>query len=112
MNERGTALIEMLVLAFAVALVVIPAFTAVGRIMEARVAVDDAAHDVGVWVARHGAAHPGTHDDVEVDVQRTPDSVEVTAVRRVDLAGIGSATVGMTIRSTVRVPVSPYRSGR
>jgi len=110
-NERGTALIEMLVLSFALALVVIPSFAAVARIVDARVAVDDVAHDVAVWEARHGARYPGA-DGIEVQVRRTRDAVAVIAAKRVDIIGIGSTGLGITVRSAVEVPVSPYRSDR
>ncbi len=107
--ERGTALIEILVIGFAVALAVLPVLSVVARLADGHATVHAVARDGAVWVARHGSEPPPV-DSVEVSLREEADGIEVVAESNIALIGVGGVTVTRLVRSTVRVPVSPYRS--
>ncbi len=102
-------MLEMIVIGFAVVLMAIPVIGTVARMTEAHADVHSAARDGAVWVARHGGEPPQV-DGIIVSVAETWDEVQVVATREVDLIGVLGATVARTVRSTVTVPVSAYRS--
>lgn len=110
-RERGTALLEVIVIGFAVALMVLPVISMVARLTEASAVVHGAARDSAVWVTRHGS-DPPTADGVGVRVLERAGVVEVVATREVELIGVGGASFNWTVQSRVEVPVSLYRSRR
>ncbi len=110
MNEqRGTALLEIIVVGFAVVMMVLPVVSTVARLTEANATVHATARDTAVWVARHGADPPAV-EGVGISVFTSGRSVEVVATQEVVLVGVGGATISRTVRSRVIVPVSQYRS--
>ncbi len=107
--QRGTALIEIIVVGFAVLLLVLPVISTVAELAEARATVHSAARDGAVWVARHGGEPPPV-DGIALSFTESRTAVEVVARREVTLIGVGGATVTRTVMSRVEVPVSSYRS--
>ncbi len=110
-SQRGTALIETVVVGFAIVLMALPAFSTVARLSEAQSMVHGAARDSAVWVARHGGPPPRV-EGVDVSVVEGLDQVEVTATQNVALIGVGGAVLSRTVRSRVEVALSDYRSSR
>ena len=108
-RERGTAMIEIVVVGFAVLLMVLPVIGTVARLTEVRSNVHAAARDGAVWVARHGGQPPEV-DGISISIVESNNSLQVVATREVDLIGVGGATIAQTVRATVTVPVSTYRS--
>lgn len=94
---------------FAVVLMVLPAISTVAKLAEANAVVHAAARDGAVWVARHGGDPPPV-DGVTLSIVETSDGVEVVATQNVGLIGVGGATIARTVRSTVSVTMSDYRS--
>jgi hypothetical protein len=110
-NERGTALLEVIVVGFAVILMVLPVISTVAKLTEATTTVHAAARDGAVWVARHGG-EPPVVDGIVVSIVESGNEVEVVAAKEVTLIGVAGATVVRTVRSRVTVPISEYRSTR
>lgn len=108
-RQRGTALIEIIIVGFAVLLMVLPVISMVARFTEANAIVHAAARDGAVWVARHGGEPPAV-DGVAISVLESHGEVEVTAVQDVSLIGVGGTSIVRTVQSTVEVSVSEYRS--
>lgn len=108
-RETGSAMLEMVVIGFAVVLMMLPVMLTVAKLTEASASVNGAARDSAVWIARHGGAPPEV-EGVDVLVTDHGDAVEVSAVREVQLVGVGGASVSTTVRSRVVVSVSRYRS--
>jgi len=108
-KQRGTALLEVIVVGFAVILMVLPVIGTVAKLSEATATVHAAARDGAVWVARHGGEPPPA-DGIVVTVTEHNGEVVVAASHEVSLIGIGGTTVQRTVRSTVEVMVSDYRS--
>lgn len=108
-RQRGTALLEIIVLGFAVVLMVLPVLSMAARLTEANAVVHAAARDTAVWVARHGSLPPDI-EGIDVQVVDRGDTIEVVATRVVDLMGVGGTTVTRTVRSTIEVSVGLYRS--
>jgi hypothetical protein len=102
-------MIEIVVVGFAVLLMVLPAIGTIARMTEARSNVHAAARDGAVWVARHGGEPPDV-DGIHVSVVESSGSVQVVATREVDLVDVLGASIARTVRATVTVPVSTYRS--
>lgn len=102
-------MLEVIVVGFAVVVMVLPVIGTVARMTEAQADVHSAARDGAVWVARHGGQPPAV-DGIVISVAVTSKDVQVVATREVDLMGVLGTTVGRTVRSTVTVPVSIYRS--
>lgn len=111
-NERGTALLEMVVLGFAIVALALPLFLAVGVLSEARARADAAASDAARWVARHGGLPPEDWVDVEVTIVQTADVVTVRASTAVQMLGVEFTTVTASVEVSRSAWVSPYRSGR
>ncbi|MEN8238195.1 MAG: hypothetical protein ABFR53_03220 [Actinomycetota bacterium] len=110
--ERGTALLEMIVLGFAVILVVLPVLTTIARVIDANAAVTTAARDSASWVARHGTQWQGGSEGVSVETAVDAGVASATARARVTLIGVGGIEIGREVVATFDVPVSPYRSDR
>ncbi len=108
-REKGTALLEMIVIGFGTVVVLIPVLLAVVRLGEASDVVGYEARTAAEWVARHGTTPP---DPAESEVFVTVEGGLVTAVASmdVDLLGLGDVSVTTEVRSTVAVPIGPYRS--
>ena len=109
MRERGTALVEILVVGFAVVLIVLPVLSTIARLTEANATVHAAARDGAVWVARHGDEPPGV-EGIMLSIVEADGEVEVVASLEVTLVGVGGTAIGRTVRSRVAVPVGAYRS--
>lgn len=110
-DERGTALLEVIVLGFAVVMLVLPIIMTVARITEAQSLVHSAARDGALWVARHGGDPPAV-DGIELHTVAGSNVIEVVATDEVDLIGVGGTTLARTVSATVEVPISAYRSRR
>lgn len=108
-GQRGLALLEIIVVGFAVVLMVLPVVSMAARLTEANAIVHTTARDAAVWVARHGR-EPPRHDGVAVRIVDRDGVIEVVATREVELIAVGGARVTRTVHSRVEVPVSPYRS--
>jgi hypothetical protein len=110
-RQRGTALLEIIVVGFAVVLMVLPVVSTVARLTDANATVHATARDAAVWVARHGADPPAV-EGVEISVFTSEGSVEVVAIQEVVLIGLGGSTISRAVQSRVTVAVSQYRSSR
>jgi hypothetical protein len=102
-------MLEIVVVGFAVVLMVIPVIGTIARMTEAHANVHSAARDGAVWVARHGGEPPEV-EGIAVSVAETSGEVQVVAMGEVDIIGVLGATVARTVRASVTVPVSAYRS--
>ena len=111
-DERGTALIEMLVLGFAVVLIVLPVLVTVARIIDANAVVSSAARDSATWLARHGTIRPVTGEGVAVETSATSDIAHATARATVTLVAVGGMKIERQVVASYDAPVSPYRSDR
>lgn len=111
-DEGGIALIEMIVMGFAVMLVVLPVLTTVARVIDANAAVTTVARDSASWVARHGTQWQGGHDRVSVQTSVDGGVATATATATVTLIGVGGLEVNREVVATFEVPLSPYRSDR
>jgi len=111
-DERGTVLLEMIVLGFAVVLVVLPVLATVARVIDANAAVATAARDSASWVARHGTEWEGGSDRVSVSTSVDGGVATATATATVTLIGVGGFEIDRKVVATFKVPVSPYRSDR
>lgn len=108
-RESGIALLEILVLGFAVLLMVIPILSTAARLTEANGDVHAAARDSALWVTRHGSPPPYA-EGVDVHVIKSAGVVEVVATREVEVIGVGGTSLTWTVQSTVEVPISAFRS--
>lgn len=110
-GERGTSLLEIVILGFAVVALVLPIVLAVGRLSEASTIAGDEARGVATWVARHGTSPANDHQsDISIDV--SGGVVHVSASIEVELVSVGGAGVATTVTSNFSMPISPYRSDR
>lgn len=117
MTERGSALLEVLVIGFAVVVMVGQALIAIGRIESAGNAVAETAQKAALQAARHGdatTAHevatallPGA----EVSVKEGPTTISVEVTLEVSLLGPEGFPVRRTVRASAEAERSPYRSG-
>ena len=108
-HQRGIAVIEIIVVGFAVVLLVLPVISTVARLTEANATVNAAARDGAMWVARHGGEPPQV-DGIALSIVEGADAVEVVATQDITLVGVGGATIARTVRSRVIVPVGVHRS--
>jgi hypothetical protein len=108
-KQRGIALLEVIVIGFAIVLMVLPVISMVAKLTEATAVVHGAARDGAVWVARHGGEPPPI-DGVVISIDRLHSEIEVTASRDVALIDFGGTTIVRTVRSRIAVKVSEYRS--
>lgn len=108
-KEKGTALLEIIVVGFAVLLLVLPVIATVARLTEANATVNAAARDGAVWIARHGGEPPQV-DGVVLSIVDSSAAIEVVATKEVSLIGVGGTTIARTLRSRVTVPVGDFRS--
>jgi len=111
-SERGTAILEVIVLGFAVVLIVLPVLTTVARVIDANAAVTSSARDSASWVARHGTQWQGSSDLVAVETSVEGGVATATARASVTLIGVGGLEVTRDVTAIFEVPVSPYRSDR
>ncbi len=111
-SERGTVVIEMIVLGFATLLVVLPTLMTVARIVDANAVVAAEARDAASWVARHGSERGVQREGVRVEVSVGAGVVQATARATVTLVAIGGAKVDREVVATFEAPISPYRSNR
>ncbi len=111
-RERGTVLIEMMVLGFAVVLVVLPVLITVARVIDANAVVSSAARDSASWLARHGTEWPHDRDGVSVVSSVDGGVASATARATVTLIGVGGIEIDREVVASYEVPLSPYRSDR
>ena len=111
-NEHGTALLEMIVLGFAVVGMALPLFLSVAALADARTRADVAATDAALWVARHGSLPDEQVDGVDLIVEESDDVVSVRATTTVEVLGFEFTSVSASVGVDRRAWVSPYRSGR
>jgi hypothetical protein len=110
-DDRGTALIETVVLGFAILSLVLPTVLMTARMSEASSVALEEARGVATWVARHGTPPDQDHrSNITIDV--IDGVVHVSASIEVDLVSIGGADLGTIVTSSFAMPISPYRSGR
>jgi hypothetical protein len=110
-DDRGTSLIEMVVLGFAILSIVLPTVLMTARMSEASSVALEEARGVATWVARHGTPPDQEHRaDITIDV--IDGVVHVSASIGVELVSIGGADLGTTVTSRFAMPISPYRSDR
>jgi hypothetical protein len=110
-DDRGTSLIEIVVLGFAILSLVLPTVLMTARMSEASSVVLEEARGVATWVARHGAPPDQDHrSDIAIDV--IDGVVHVSASIEVELVSIGGRGLGTTVTSNFAMPISPYRSNR
>ncbi|MEA2057315.1 MAG: hypothetical protein U9O63_01215 [Actinomycetota bacterium] len=115
-RERGSSLIETLVIGFAVVLVVGQALVTLGRLDSAATRADEAAQTAAAWAARHGDtddalrlardAAPGA----EVSAVRHGDEIAVVVTISVPLVGPTGTPLTRTVHGRAVARVSPYRS--
>ena len=110
-HERGTALIEVAVVGFAVVAMVLPALLAVLHLSQAETRVATAATDTATWIARHGFV-PDAEDGLDVEVRMDSDAVVVRVRAPVRMLGVRLTTVEATVERSMNVAISPYRSNR
>lgn len=111
-RERGTALIEILVIGFAVVMVVIPALLGVARLNEARLVAQTTASDTASWIARHGRVPSTERPDVAIRVVEADEIVVVHSSIDVQVISVGGVGVTLSVDARASAPVSPYRSDR
>lgn len=111
MNDRGTALIEMLIAGFLAVMVMLPTVHAVVELSDARARASAAAIDEAVWFARHGASREWQGDG-RTSMVVDGDIVEVTVSVDVPVVSVGGARVTMTVTERATAAISPYRSSR
>lgn len=111
-GERGIAILEMVVLGFAVVALAIPLFLSVAALTDARARVDVSATDAALWVARHDTMPPDRWSDVEISIVQSGDVVTVRATTSVQILGVDFTSVTATVGVDKAAWVSPYRSGR
>jgi len=111
-DERGTALLEMVVLGFAVVALAVPLFLSVAAFSDARARADLTATDAALWIARHGTMPPEEWNDVDLTVEQAGDVVAVRATTTVQMLGVEFASVSATVGIDRTAWMSPYRSGR
>ena len=109
--DRGSSLIETLVIGFVVMLVTLPVLLTVVRMAEASDRANAEARAVASWVARHGEI-PHRDADGVLTVEVVDGVVHVSSAVRIDVVAVGGGRVGATITGHASAPISPYRSDR
>ena len=115
-DDRGTVLLEMVVLGFATLLLVLPALITIARIVDASAAVEGQARASATWTARHGRAPDdarSTGGSPRIDVQLVVGETSVTATARstLTLVSVGGLSIDRSVVAVFEAPISPYRSG-
>ena len=117
MMDRGSALLEVLVIGFAVVAIVGQALIAVGRLEAAGNAVAETAQQAALHAARHGDATTAREvaqallPEARVSVEEGPTSISVEVTLEVSLLGPEGFPVQRTLRGRAEAARSPYRSG-
>lgn len=111
-GQRGTALIEIILLGFAIVALAIPTILSVSALAAAKGEAQTAAIDAAAWYARHGSLPDRSNDEIDLTLTTTDNDIVVHAVVEVTILGIGGARVVMSLGGTAKAPVSPYRSDR
>jgi hypothetical protein len=107
--ERGTSMIETIVVGFTVVLATLPILLTVVRMSEASDVANSEARAIATWVARHGVV-PDSDRVGDVSVSIENGSVAVESTVRVQLIGVGGSSVGTSVSASFVMPISPYRS--
>jgi hypothetical protein len=111
-GQRGTALIEIILLGFAIAALAIPTILTASALATAKGEAQSIAIDAAAWYARHGTLLDRSGDAVDLTVVEGPDIIIARAVVEVEVLGIGGTSVNVSVDGTATAPVSPYRSDR
>jgi len=116
--SRGTALLETLVVGFAVVLLVAQALVTLGRLERAAEDVSEAARLAATWTARRGSPDEAARrvaellPEARVRVESAGDALTVVVDLDVPLAGPGRSPLVRTVTGRATVRLSRYRSGR
>ena len=110
-DDRGTSIIEIVVLGFAVLAMVLPTVLMTARMSEASSVALEEARGVATWVARHGSPPDQDHRS-EITINVVDGVVHVSAAIEIAIVSIGGADLGTTVTSSFAIPISPYRSNR
>ena len=117
MTDRGSALIETLVLGFVAVMLVLQASMAAARIQTAGEEATEVAQAAATWAARYGdrdGAEQLVHDllpEATVEVKGGRDRIRVTVTKRVSLIGPSGSPLTRDVVGKASVRISPYRSG-
>jgi hypothetical protein len=117
-GQRGSALLEAVVVGFAILIVVSQALVTLGRLESAGLAADEAARHAATWATRHGDLESaeriatGFLPDARVAVDRHGDDVVVQVALDVPLLGPDGSPVTRTVYGRATATISPYRSRR
>lgn len=117
-SQRGSALLEAVVVGFAVLIVVSQALVTLGRLESAGLAADEAARHAATWANRHGDLEAaeriaaGFLPDARVTVSRDDDGLVVDVALDVPLLGPDGSPLTRTVHGRATVTISPYRSQR
>jgi hypothetical protein len=110
-SERGTVLLETIVVGFTIALLTLPILLTIARLSEASGVVSAEARSTAEWVARHGTL-PDTEQVGSVTVESDGVTVTATSTLTVDLVSINGSALARDVSASFTIPVSPYRSDR
>lgn len=117
-SQRGTALLEAVVVGFAILIVVSQALVTLGRLESAGLAAEEAARHAATWATRHGdleAAEEiatGFLPDAKITVSRDGDGIVVEVALDVPLLGPDGSPLTHTVHGRAAAAISPYRSQR
>ena len=117
-DEQGNAVLEAVVVGFALLIVVSQAIVTVGRLETAGLAADDAARHAATWASRHGDLEvaeqiaTGFLPDARVTVRRSGDRLTVDVALDVPLLGPDGSPLTRTVHGRASTVISPYRSLR
>ncbi len=117
-SQRGTALLEAVVVGFAILIVVGQALVTLGRLESAGLAAEEAARHAATWATRHGdleAAEEiaiGFLPDARVTVSSDGDGIVVDVALDVPLLGPDGSPLTRTVHGRAAAAISPYRSQR
>lgn len=110
-GDSGTALLELIVIGFAVTAIALSTLVAVLRLSEAQGRAHAIASEAALWHARHGTDPPGLEAGA-VGIERSDGIVTVTARESVHLIDVAGIRVGFTVTEQASAMVSLYRSDR
>lgn len=117
MTDRGSALLEVLVIGFVVVVLVGQALIAIGRIESAGNAAAETAQEAALHAARHGDASSAREivvsllPEADVSVAESASTISVEVTLEVSLLGPEGFPVRRTVRAHAEAERSPYRSG-
>ncbi len=114
--SRGNAIIEVLVLGFLGALIVLQGVVVTGRLQSAGDEATEVAQAAAAWAARSGnpaAAEAMAHEllpEAEVTATGNGTMIRVVVETSVSLIGPDGSPIRTTVRGRAEARISPYRS--